>query len=77
VGPPSVLARGYAVVKLAGPSTIVGPVGQIGGERLEVRVADRTFGPVPDMGNQPRAIRQASFAGSCASAIGCGRTRPR
>jgi len=45
VGPSAVLARGYAVVKLAGPGTIVRSVDQIGGgESLEVRVADGTFG---------------------------------
>jgi exodeoxyribonuclease VII large subunit len=45
VGPPAVLARGYAVVSLAGKGPIVRSVRQIlGGERLEVQVSDGTFG---------------------------------
>lgn len=45
IGPPAVLARGYAVVKLVGPGTIVRSVDQVGGgERLEIRVSDGTFG---------------------------------
>jgi exodeoxyribonuclease VII large subunit len=45
VGPPAVLARGYAVVTLPRTRTIVRSIQQIeGGETLDIRVSDGVFG---------------------------------
>jgi exodeoxyribonuclease VII large subunit len=44
VGPPAVLARGYAVVQQAATGAIVRSAGQVHpGEALDIRVHDGTF----------------------------------